>query len=155
MIERLRTTLDEAIEQNRRYHWVIILGGIHDLGAGIPSEQIFHGLRQMYDMVYRHGADLVVLTINETGRLKTNDTRDADRQTLNRLIKAYAWENHWAGGRRTFCVDINSALPWHLDNLDEKKAIWDDHMHLTPQGYDRLATLIFQGIVDNLNFRDI
>jgi lysophospholipase L1-like esterase len=109
----------------------------------------------MYQMVYEHGANLVIMTINETGRLKTNDPRDADRHYLNTLIQKYAWENHWAGGRRTFCVDINAAIPWHRPDLEEKKKIWDDGMHLTPKGYDLIGALIFQAIVDHLNLKDI
>lgn len=155
MIDRLRTTLSEAVEQGHYYRWVIILGGIHDLGRGVRPEVIFDGLRQMYQMVYEHGANLVVLTVNETGRLKTNDPRDADRHQLNTLIKKYAWENHWAGGRRTFCADINEAIPWHRGDLDEKKKLWDDHMHLTPKGYDLIGTLIFKTIVDHLDLRNI
>lgn len=155
MIERLRKTLAEAVEEGHYYRWIIILGGIQDLGLGYKPEVIFDGLRQMYQMVYEHGANLVIMTINETGRLKTNDPRDVDRHALNTLIKKYAWENHYAGGRRTFCVDINEAIPWHRADLDEKKKLWDDHMHLTPNGYDLIGTLIFQTIVDHLNLRDI
>ena len=155
MIDRLREALDEAASEGNNYRWVIILGGIHDLGAGVRPDVIFNGLRQMYQMVYEHGANLVVMTVSETGRLKTNDPRDADRHALNDLIKKYAWENHYAGGRRTFCVDINASIPWHRSDLEEKKKIWDDHMHLTPYGYDLMGTIIFQNIVDHLNLKDI
>ena len=155
MIDRLRETLNEAVAQGQRYRWVIILGGIQDLGAGVRPDLIFNGLKQMYQMVYEHGANLVVMTVNETGRLKTNDPRDADRHELNNLIKKYAWENHYAGGQRTFCVDINAEIPWHRPDLEEKKKIWDDHMHLTPHGYDVMGTIIFHAIVDHLNLKDI
>ena len=155
MIERLRKTLADAAEQGHYYRWVIILGGIHDLGYGVRPQTIFDGLKQMYQMVYEHGANLVVMTVNETGRLKTNDPRDADRQCLNELIKKYAWENHWAGGRRTFCVDINAANLWHRSDVDEKRRLWDDHMHLTPAGYDLMGILVFKTIVDYLNLKDI
>ena len=155
MIDRLRETLTEAVEQQQRYRWVIILGGIHDLGAGLSPEKIFEGLKTMYHMVYEHGANLVILTINETARLKPDDPRDNDRHRLNSLIKNYAWENHWAGGRRTFCVDINTEIPWHRPDLDEKKILWDDHMHLTQKGYDLIGALIFKAIVDHLNLKDI
>ncbi|UJR31714.1 hypothetical protein I4U23_019194 [Adineta vaga] len=155
MLDRFRKTLSDAVEEGHYYRWIIILGGIHDLAYGIKPETIFDGLRQMYQLAYEHGANLVIMTINETGRLKTNDPRDLDRHTLNTLIKKYAWENHYAGGRRTFCVDINEAIPWHRPDLEEKKQIWDDHMHLTPKGYDLIGTLIFQTIVDYLNLKDI
>ena len=155
MIDRLRQTLADAVAQGRHYRWIIILGGIQDLGVGFKPFAIFDGLKQMYQMVYEHGANLVVLTVNETGRFKTDDPRDADRHELNTLITKYAWENHWAGGRRTFCVDINAAIPWHRPDLVEKKKLWDDHMHMTPKGYDLVGKLIFQAVVDHLNLRDI
>lgn len=155
MVDRLRKTLSDAVEEGHYYRWIIILGGIHDFGYGAKPESIFDGLKQMYQMVYEHGANLVIMTINETGRLETTDPRDADRHHLNTLIQKYAWENHWTGGRQTLCVDINAAIPWHRPDLDQKKLIWDDHMHLTPKGYDLIGTLIFQAIVDHLNLKDI
>ncbi|CAF0875875.1 unnamed protein product, partial [Didymodactylos carnosus] len=72
---------------------------------------------------------------------------------LNTLIKNYAWENHFAGGKRTFCVDLDKLIPWHRPDMAEKKLLWDDHMHLTPRGYDKIAELIFQVIVDYLNLK--
>ena len=155
MIDRFRTTLAEAVQEGHYYRWIIILGGIQDLAFGVQPELIFDGLKQMYQMAYEHGANLVVMTVNETARYKPNDPRDLDRHRLNTLIQKYAWENHWAGGRRTFCIDINGAIPWHRPDLEEKKKIWDDHMHLTSKGYDLVGKLIFQTIVDHLNLKDI
>lgn len=31
-----------------RFHWVIILAGVNDIGWGASAEEIFHGLRRMY-----------------------------------------------------------------------------------------------------------
>lgn len=31
-----------------RFHWVIILAGVNDIGWGAGAEEIFHGLRRMY-----------------------------------------------------------------------------------------------------------
>ncbi|CAF0800404.1 unnamed protein product [Didymodactylos carnosus] len=152
MIERLRKTLD-SVENESRFRWVIILGGINDLSLGAEPERIMGGLRQMYDMVYQHGANLVIMTVTESGLVKTNDPRDVKRHQLNTLIKNYAWENHFAGGKRTFCVDLDKLIPWHRPDMAEKKLLWDDHMHLTPRGYDKIAELIFQVIVDYLNLK--
>ncbi|CAF0800671.1 unnamed protein product, partial [Didymodactylos carnosus] len=152
MIERLKKTLD-TVENESHFRWVIILGGINDLSLGSEPERIMDGLRQMYDMVYRHGANLVIMTVTESGLVKTNDPRDEKRHRLNTLIKTYAWENHFAGGKRTFCVDLDKLIPWHRPDMVEKKLLWDDHMHLTPKGYDRVAELIFQVIVDYLNLK--
>jgi len=119
MIDRLKETLNNVQPDEPHYRWVIICGGVNDLALGIEPNEIFHGLRQMYNMVYEHGANLVVLTVTETGLVKTNDPRDSKRHQLNTLIKKYAWENHHAGGKRTFCVDIDHHIPWHRPDMDK------------------------------------
>jgi lysophospholipase L1-like esterase len=48
-------------------------------------------------------------------------------------------------------VDLDKGIPYHsVSNDEERQRIWDDGLHLTPAGYDRMATLVFDAIKSKL-----
>lgn len=149
MTNRLRSTL----EKDTSYDWIIILGGTNDLGYGFQPERIFNeGLEKMYEMClnYRQGnAKLAAMTVIENAIYAPTKREDQRRQKLNQMIRDYV--DKVKEQNRVFLVDLDKGIPYHsLTNNEERQKIWDDSIHLTPAGYDRMATLIFEAIKDEI-----
>jgi lysophospholipase L1-like esterase len=148
MIKRLRSLLNK----DASYDWIIILGGTNDLGSGISAEKIFkEGLEPMYEMCLNHKqakTKLAVMTVIENAFNSPTNNADKNRQTLNTMIRDYVAKNN--NQDRICLVDLDKGIPYHGVNNDEQKQIWDDGLHLTPAGYDRMATLVFDAIKSKL-----
>ena len=149
MVDRLRYLL----EKGAFYDWIIILGGTNDLADEVSGEEIFkQGLEPMYQMCLNHTQakiNLVVMTVIENSFDSPAEDDDKDRQTLNRMIRDYAAQTN--NQDRVCLVDLDKGIPYHSVVSDnERKQIWDDCVHLTPAGYDRMATLVFDAIKTRL-----
>ena len=119
------------------YDWIIIQGGGNDLRHGEPPEQVYKGLRRIWQAALSSGARVLALTITET--------EDRSRQTrlkydaVNRMIL-----DHREDGYAT--ADVCSAIPWSKED-SEIERIWDDGLHFTPVGYDMLGDAIANRLV--------
>ena len=149
MVERLRSLL----EQVALCDWIIIQGGTNDLGHGLPAEKIFkEGLQPMYEMCLNHTSaktKLAIMTIIENTHYSPTDDGDKNRQALNSMIRDYVAEA--SDQNRISLVDLDKGISYHAikDRSDSQK-MWDDVIHLTPAGYDRMATLVFDAIKNKL-----
>jgi len=83
------------------------------------------------------------MTIMENGYFSPEDIRDKDRQQLNEMIRHYVISSKEQ--ERVYLVDLDKDIPYHnINDLNEREIIWDDMIHLKPDGYDRMALLIYQ-----------
>jgi lysophospholipase L1-like esterase len=149
MVNRLRNLLKKDI----LYDWIIILGGTNDLWDGPSAENIFkEGLEPMYQMCLNHPhgkINLAAMTVIENGYNVLNDDDDKRRQTLNTMIRDYIVNTH--DQDRVCLVDLDNGIPYYsVSGDEERKRIWDDPVHLTPVGYDRMAMLVFDAIKSKL-----
>jgi lysophospholipase L1-like esterase len=131
------------------YDWVIILGGTNDLGYGVSAQHIFNeGLKLMYDMVLNNKnkkTKLAVMTVIENGYCTPEDIHDQPRQNLNKMIKNYV--ENYEDQNRICLIDLDKYIPYHsIKDINQRNIIWDDLIHLTPDGYDQMAYFIFQEI---------
>jgi lysophospholipase L1-like esterase len=67
---------------------------------------------------------------------------DLQRQEFNRLIK----EELILKQNDIVILDVDRLLPQHSLSSDERQQIWDDEIHLTPKGYDRLGQFIYEAL---------
>ena len=52
---------------------------------------------------------------------------------------------------RVCLVDLDKGIPYHaIKDRNDSQKMWDDVIHLTPAGYDHMATLIFDAIKNKL-----
>ena len=150
MLQRLNNLLKEGLA----YQWIVILGGTNDLNGGSSAEKIFReGLVPMYEMCLNYSQSqvkLVVMTVLENSYDLPGHDDDHERQRLNEMIRDYASES--AMKNRIYLVDLDRSIPYHA-NPDEnnRRQIWDDSTHLTPLGYDRIATLLFHFMIRTMN----
>ncbi|CAF1516941.1 unnamed protein product [Rotaria magnacalcarata] len=147
MVKRLR----HLLEQSTYYDWIIILGGTNDFADQRPAERIFKdGLEPMYTMCLNHyqgKAKLVAMTVIENTIFSPTHNADENRQKLNQMIRDYVTQSN--DPDRVFLVDLDRGIPYHsVNDTAERRRIWDDTLHLTAAGYDRMATLVFDEIKD-------
>ena len=149
MVQRLRSLLSK----DAVYDWIIILGGTNDLGQGMSAEEIFQqGLKPMYEICLNYTQSktkLIVMTVIENANNLLTEAKDKNRQSLNKMIRDYVAN---AEDKKRIClVDLDIGIPYYaLKSTRERQRIWSDAIHLTPFGYDRMATLIFQAIKNRL-----
>lgn len=149
MVNRLRNLL----KSDAFYDWIIILGGTNDLGSGVSAEKIFQeGLKPMYDMCLNYTQKkikLATMTVIEAAFASPTHKIYKDRQELNAMIRDYVAK---INDQDQVClVDLDKGIPYHsISNDEERQRIWDDGLHLTPAGYDRMATLVFDAIKSKL-----
>ncbi|CAF2744574.1 unnamed protein product [Rotaria sp. Silwood2] len=153
VVPAMAKRLGRLLEKDAFYDWVIILGGTNDLGNDISAEKIFkEGLKPMYKMCLNHKQSkikLVAMTVIENTFNSPTCERDQNRQALNTMIRDYVAKTN--DHNRVFLVDLDKGIPYHsVNDIQERRQIWNDALHLTPAGYDRMATLIFDEIKDKL-----
>ncbi|KAG2444098.1 hypothetical protein HYH02_009040 [Chlamydomonas schloesseri] len=143
MVRRLPALLRESEARGVKYSWVIILGGINDLGWRKEPAEVWAGLRQMYEAVGRHGAQVLALTCMETAF----ELGDEKRVELNNLIRKAPEEF-----KHVKLLDLEKALPIPRDSQADPAAAaeWDDGLHLTPAGYDHMAAIIYAALEPQL-----
>ena len=151
MVKRAETLL--LNESNPDYDWVIVLGGTNDLAQGRTSENIFNqGLKLIYDMVLQTGnknRNLAAMTVIENGVNSPDNIDDRPRQILNEMIKSYV--RNCQEQDRICLVDLDKHIPYHsIKDAKQRQATWDDMIHLTEAGYDRMANVIFQEVYSRI-----
>lgn len=130
--------------ENKPYDWAIVLGGTNDLGWGIPPEDIFRKLKDVWDVALRRGTKVLALTVPEvavTG--KARERLDARRNALNDLIKGYKRDNYHV-------YDLNSAVTYFAMSENDRAKYWDDNVHFTPAGYDLIGNKVGMALVSLL-----
>jgi lysophospholipase L1-like esterase len=118
---------------------VLILGGTNDLGWGRSASQIYDALVRVSNIPLIQGAKVLLFTVPEVAAKFAN--LDARRDELNRFIKEDNREN-------VFVFDLHAKLPYHSMPQNERKEIWDDGLHLTPQGYERMGELVAERLME-------
>lgn len=153
MIPRLGRLLEQATAANQPYDAVCILGGTNDLSSDDSAEEVFHRLKQLYDQVLAHGdGKTVLVTITIPQSACKDDEYVSRREGINALIKEFSskGDDSSSGQGRVVCVDAEKSLPFFTLEQEKDKIIWDDALHMTPEGYDLLGRLVFTGIEDRM-----
>ncbi|MGH7165605.1 MAG: SGNH/GDSL hydrolase family protein [Nitrospiraceae bacterium] len=118
---------------------VVVLGGSNDLGWRARPAEIMRNLLKMYALARAAGIRLVAVTVPSVRLAGGVEELIAQRQSLNRLIGEYCFAHGVA------CVDLFTATadPTTLELAAECS---NDGLHLTTEGYRRLATLLYDQI---------
>lgn len=124
---------------------VVVLGGSNDLGWRTRPAEIMRNLLKMYASARAAGIRLVAVTVPSvrlaSGVEEARWTEEliAQRQSLNRLISEYCLTHGVA------CVDLFTATadPATLQLAAECS---NDGLHLTTEGYRRLAALLYDQV---------
>ena len=122
--------------------YVVILGGINDVLAGVSASTIQSNLQSMYTAAHNNGSKVIAITITP-------------------------FKNHtsWTSGFQAVVDDVNSWITSASANVDYKIDAYSilenpsdtdtllptydngDHLHLSSAGYSLLATTINEGVI--------
>ncbi|CAK7227697.1 hypothetical protein SEUCBS140593_006663 [Sporothrix eucalyptigena] len=140
---------DHGPPQEVPFDWVIILGGTNDLSINSPPETIFEHLERTWSFAKLRKSKVLALTVPEVALLpSTNSARPlvtlADRRNmLNSLILGYK-----APGIHAF--DFKSAFSYEAMTPAERLRYYDDIVHFTEAGYDRMGEVVAESLINIL-----
>jgi lysophospholipase L1-like esterase len=140
MLPRLQQLLSST---TNKYDWVLILAGTNDtIRDQQKASRIFETYKLLINECHKHGARVLCMTLPETA-FPTDTPFDRERQEFNRLLREELIPKN-NDKNNIIVLDIDRLLPLHSLSSNERKQIWDDEVHLTPKGYDRLGQLIYE-----------
>ena len=152
VLDQMITRLPEVLKAVKLYDLVIILGGTNDLSEASlgDEEKIFEGLTQLHDLAKQHGAQSVIVTLPETdvqykdmgqnGTSYVKQSGENVRMLLNEKLRFYSTRT------KTCLCDLAARLPQACLTPEELDKYWDDGLHFTEAGYERMAEIIFEAI---------
>ena len=149
--------LPQVLGNSSRFDWVIILGGTNDVAhvknfgdddsfmnqlISIWKPRIVRDIEVLHEISHKYGARTVMLTIPETAyeAWPNFKTLWVMRRRLNQDLREYARRSQ---GNTVLC-DLALKLPRHSISPQAQALLWNDHLHLTPFGYDKMAEIIYQ-----------
>ncbi|RDL29964.1 uncharacterized protein BP5553_10591 [Venustampulla echinocandica] len=148
MEKRMRGIYADPTTIQEPYDLLLFLGGTNDLGRMRLPDDIFADIEKIVAIPLNQGARVVLLTIPECAAKVgwLNERRDV----LNGMMKKRAEEDE-----NVFVFDLHKAIPYHSMDAVERKGIWDDGLHFTAKGYERLGTLLAKKVLDILGWKEI
>ncbi len=151
MLPRLRQLL-ASTPNTEKFDWVLILAGTNDtMRDQRPARTVYDGYKLLVEECHKHGARVLSMTLPET-IFPTETPFDRPRQEFNRLLREELVhkEDDKNNPNNIFLLDVDRLIPQHSISDSERKRLWDDGVHLTPQGYDHLGQLIYEAIKPHL-----
>ncbi|PVH72044.1 GDSL-like Lipase/Acylhydrolase [Cadophora sp. DSE1049] len=127
--------------RERPYDWIIFLGGTNDLAYSISPTKIHDEIKAITALPLETGAKVLMLTVPECG--VKNAKLDERRDELNGLISG-------DGREGVHTLDLHALIPYHSMPSAERDDIWDDGLHFTPQGYERVGLMVARRLLELL-----
>mmetsp|Transcript_40344 Transcript_40344/g.53116 ORF Transcript_40344/g.53116 Transcript_40344/m.53116 type:complete len:162 (+) Transcript_40344:50-535(+) len=138
----LELTLRSAETAGAAFSVVIILAGTNDLsrvlGQQYSLDDVVNNLKRLHETAYSYNCRTVALTIPESfaeGRWKT---AKEIRERINEEMREFADQSDG----KTLLVDLATQLPYFDLLPEDRNQYWDDGLHLTKNGYSRMACII-------------
>eukprot|EP00274_Cyanoptyche_gloeocystis_P000766 CAMPEP_0196656972 /NCGR_PEP_ID=MMETSP1086-20130531/20822_1 /TAXON_ID=77921 /ORGANISM="Cyanoptyche gloeocystis , Strain SAG4.97" /LENGTH=187 /DNA_ID=CAMNT_0041989927 /DNA_START=130 /DNA_END=693 /DNA_ORIENTATION=- len=144
---RLEESLERAATLGYKYQWALFLGGTNDMMQGVPAHDIASSLATLHRTAYAHGARTVAITIPECSFEDDEPHITALRTAVNDHMRRFADESNGA----TLLLDLAALIPWASMPPDERRTLWDDGVHFSAAGYDRIGTLLYEVLKNHIN----
>ena len=138
---------------NTPYRGAIIIGGTNDLAYSFSSDQIASNLIEMYEYCFSKGVEWVVTCSIPSSQYDGKGSSDAIQKVLekkarvNQLIKDYVTKESLS--KKILFVDFMTELNFTKCSFEEQNQYWDDALHFTPIGSDRIADILYQHITQS------
>eukprot|EP01114_Cavostelium_apophysatum_P019876 TRINITY_DN6518_c0_g1_i1.p1 TRINITY_DN6518_c0_g1~~TRINITY_DN6518_c0_g1_i1.p1 ORF type:complete len:233 (-),score=22.02 TRINITY_DN6518_c0_g1_i1:83-679(-) len=133
MVHRMSSALKQA-----HYDYAIVLGGTNDLGYN--WESITDNLKNISEQLLAKGVKSALMSIPEHGQERAFPEIEERRKNVNK------WLREFASSRGITFIDLAAKIPQLDVSPEERKKYWDDQIHFTPAGYDRIGELIFEEV---------
>ena len=155
--KQMVSRLPEVLGNSSVFDWVVILGGTNDIlhVKNFADDQEFLGqlenvwqpriakdIEKLHTIAHNYGAHTMLLTIPENAIEEWPGYRilKTMRTKINNALKQYANQNR----NKVALCDIAQKLPRHSLSPQQEALFWDDHLHMTPRGYNRMADEVFK-----------
>ncbi|EDO38266.1 predicted protein [Nematostella vectensis] len=151
--DELINRLPGILEKQGPYDLVVILGGTNDLSTHKTGDEeaLYKGIVQLHELSLKHGAKTLLLTMPEsdffykdlaaTGTSYVKEEGEKGRVTVNEMLREFARKCEGV-----YLCDIEKAIPQRSLNEEKLDLYWDDGLHFTPEGYNKMAEVIFDTI---------
>jgi lysophospholipase L1-like esterase len=127
---------------------VLMQAGSNDVGHGASVSTALNGLGSMLDAIYAAKPNVKVYVFNYSGP-RQNDiafsTRNATYGQLTSGLRSLVSQRAAAGKRIQF-VDMAQA---NLDTSINSTDFGQDGVHLSPQGYKKIADVLFNALIND------
>ena len=143
MVTRLPKVLGRV---GNRVNLVIILGGTNDFHKldCLKRVNVAHEVISLHKIVHKAGLKSVLVTIPECSSL--GKKCDKARVKVNDKLRGWAL----AHKKNTLLCDLGQYMPLHNMSMFDRKVFWDDEIHPSKIGYDKIAALLFHTIREEL-----
>ena len=152
MSYRLPLVLGNATAQ---YDWIIILGGTNDIlhVKNFADDQYFlsqlenvwqpritKDIEKLHQIAYKYDARTLLLTVPENSIESWPEYRllKKMRVKINEALRDFAETSR---GKTVLC-DTARIVPRKSLSSEEESLLWDDHVHMTRDGYVRMARAV-------------
>ena len=154
--ERLRDSMKQRLRKvvtSTKPDFVIILGGTNDLldtdkevadyAVDKRRNEIIQDMQTLHLYCHYKGIPTAAISIPETAIDDRNEnaTVSVMRRAINKEMRDFVTRNQ----TKSVFVDISSEIP-RKDN----EQYWDDGVHFSPMGYDKMGELIYRELKDVL-----
>eukprot|EP00118_Oscarella_pearsei_P009156 m.51137 g.51137 ORF g.51137 m.51137 type:complete len:224 (+) comp34117_c0_seq3:464-1135(+) len=128
--------------RERQYDWVIILGGTNDLAYDAKPKALAETIFLLHSMCHKVGARTVAITIPECAieRKESGESLGEAKNAVNNLIRDFALKSDG----KVLLADLWAEIPCVSLSKEEQEKYWDDHLHFSPAGYDKMADIIYK-----------
>ena len=143
MIKRMPILMDKYKPLNL----VIIIGGTNDCTKKECNVQdLFDDIKTLHEIAHKNGVKTVAVTIPDSNAPMLPGRREKEDvwEGVNDNIRDFA-----RGNEKVILCDLAEELPYRTMDDDERKLFWDDNLHYTPMGYDKMAEIIYDIIQGN------
>lgn len=151
--------LPKVLNEGTRFDWVLILGGTNDVAhvknfgddeeftsqlISVWSPKIVKDIEQLHATALQYGARTVLMTIPETAYELWPEFQSIRnmRLSVNAALRQYATQVR----DTTVLCDLAIKLPRSTLSKELQKFYWNDHIHMNPVGYNKMAEIIEQCI---------
>ncbi|KAG2383685.1 hypothetical protein C9374_004356 [Naegleria lovaniensis] len=132
------------------YQGIIIIGGTNDLPA-CTSDVTIGNLISMYEqgLMNDHFKFVVACSIPSSALDLKSQTENSvlmkeyskKKSEVNYAIREYVEKSR---NSKLIFVDLMEELNYCKCTDEERNRYWDDPLHFTPEGYDRIADILFE-----------
>ena len=148
--KEMKTRLPVVLNETYPVDFAIILGGTNDLLTQdcVKDLDLFQEIKDLHEMCHKRGIKTGVVTIpqifiNSTDKMSRKDMSDV-WGTVNQKLRVWSYSSNHP--KMTILIDL--ADEFTRQNIkDDFSEYWDDDIHPSPKGYDRIGKIVF----DNIN----
>lgn len=133
MVKRLSNFLGK---NDDKWDIIAVMGGTNDIAKRWNPKDVIKNLKSLLSLAKDHGAKTVAMTVPRTKIEKKSDFFITNKHSVNTMLRGKEF-----GLSYDCLLDVGKLIaPGTERNFQD---LYDDKIHFTPVGYDRIADIMF------------